>query len=174
MQRKWPWFERHFEFNFPAEKMPDIIERLQGTPFRVEAVVAGFDNADLERRETEASWSVKENIGHLADLEPLWSGRIQDILEGKEFMREADLTNRPTFAADHNQRSVAELVASFRDLRRQLVQTARDLDNLQWSATALHPRLKTPMRIVDLCQFVADHDDYHLSRIRYLTSLVGD
>jgi|GEM_PF-4393916 len=34
--------------------------------------------------------------------------------------------------------------------------------------TALHPRLKTPMRIVDLAYFVAEHDDHHLSRIREL------
>ena len=31
--------------------------------------------------------------------------------------------------------------------------------------TALHPRLETPMRMMDLFYFVAEHDDHHLARI---------
>ena len=35
--------------------------------------------------------------------------------------------------------------------------------------TALHPRLQQPMRILDSAIFQADHDDWHLSRIRDLS-----
>ncbi|MBC8367786.1 hypothetical protein H8E52_10280 [bacterium] len=31
--------------------------------------------------------------------------------------------------------------------------------------TALHPRLKTPMRACDMLYFMAEHDDHHLARI---------
>jgi hypothetical protein len=31
--------------------------------------------------------------------------------------------------------------------------------------SALHPRLKTPMRTMDLFLFVAEHDDHHLATI---------
>jgi len=31
--------------------------------------------------------------------------------------------------------------------------------------SALHPRLKTPMRTMDLFLFVAEHDDHHLAKI---------
>jgi hypothetical protein len=34
--------------------------------------------------------------------------------------------------------------------------------------TALHPRLKRPMRLVDLCFFVAEHDDHHLATVTRL------
>ena len=34
MPTPWPWFERKFDFGFPVEKYPDIIERLRGTPAR--------------------------------------------------------------------------------------------------------------------------------------------
>jgi len=36
---------------------------------------------------------------------------------------------------------------------------------------SLHPRLKTPMRTMDLFLFVADHDDHHLARITELARL---
>jgi hypothetical protein len=41
-----------------------------------------------------------------------------------------------------------------------------DLKDDQLLNTALHPRLKIPMRIVDLAYFVAEHDDHHLATIR--------
>ena len=37
--------------------------------------------------------------------------------------------------------------------------------------TSKHPRLGTPMRMIDLCAFVADHDDFHLARVTELKRL---
>jgi hypothetical protein len=34
--------------------------------------------------------------------------------------------------------------------------------------TAQHPRMRTPMTLVDHAFFVAEHDDYHLARITEL------
>jgi hypothetical protein len=34
----------------------------------------------------------------------------------------------------------------------------------------VHPRLGTPMRLVDLAYFIAEHDDHHLARLRELTT----
>jgi len=31
--------------------------------------------------------------------------------------------------------------------------------------SALHPRLGTPLRLIDHALFVAEHDDHHLARI---------
>src|ERR1700719_2635884 len=39
------------------------------------------------------------------------------------------------------------------------------LDASPFVRTISHPRLKTPMRLVDHLYFVAEHDDHHLSRI---------
>jgi hypothetical protein len=36
----------------------------------------------------EETWSIKENAGHLSDPEPLWQERLEDILIGKEELRE--------------------------------------------------------------------------------------
>jgi hypothetical protein len=35
--------------------------------------------------------------------------------------------------------------------------------------TAVHPRLKRELRLIDLVEFVADHDDHHLAVIGALT-----
>jgi hypothetical protein len=36
------------------------------------------------------------------------------------------------------------------------------------AVTALHPRLRVTMNVVDLAYFVSEHDDYHLARITEL------
>ena len=167
MPGKWPWFERKFNFDFPTEKHPDIIERLRGTPARVEELTRGIPADILTRRDGDA-WSIQENAGHLADVEPLWAARIGDILGGAEVMREADLTNAKTHNANHNARSLGEVTASFRTLRTDLIRRLDSLSDADFAKASIHPRTKLRMRVVDLCTFVADHDDYHLARITEL------
>jgi uncharacterized damage-inducible protein DinB len=167
MQTKWPWFERSFDFDFPASKLPDIVERLLGTPLRAARLVDGLQPDVLNWRDGP-TWSIQENIGHLADVEPLWIGRVQDLINGQPVLRAADLTNAATSAAHHHRVPVAELLLRFERQRREFVQLVEELTEDQWSLSALHPRLQKPMRVVDLCLFAADHDDYHLARIRYL------
>lgn len=161
------WFERRFAFDLPAERFPLIVERLRGTPLRIRERVAGVEEHGLTRRAGE-QWSIQENVGHLLDLEPLWSGRIEDILAGHTIMREADLSNTKTHEADHNDMPVDALLDAFENARLALVAQFDALDAAAVEATALHPRLKQPMRIIDLAFFVAEHDDHHLARITAL------
>ena len=46
------------------------------------------------------------------------------------------------------------------------------LDEQQLIKSALHPRLKTPMRISDLFLFVAEHDDHHLAAVTALAKKI--
>ena len=82
-----------------------------------------------------------------------------------ETLSAADLTNRKTDDAGHNQRPTEEILVGFRKARGKLLETASELDPAVYSKTALHPRLKTPMRLVDHLYFVAEHDDHHLACI---------
>ena len=167
MPAAWPWFERKFDFSFPPEKYPDILERLRGTPLRLQERVRDLSPDVCVRRDGD-TWSIQENVGHIADVEPLWLGRIDDMLSGADVMREADLTNAKTFAANHHERPFADVLASVHTVRRGLIDKIDSLSAKQWAMTSLHPRTKIQMRIVDLCVFTAEHDDYHLARITEL------
>ncbi|MFQ5570637.1 MAG: DinB family protein [Rhodothermales bacterium] len=107
------------------------------------------------------------------DLEPLWIGRIDDILTGKERLRDADLTNRKTHEADHNATPAHTILGSFRTLRMQLVQQLDALDPQAGGGSALHPRLEKPMRLLDLMYFIAEHDDHHLAQMTRLQRRFG-
>lgn len=162
-----PWIERKFNFDFPVGLFPVIIERLRGAIPRLEALVFGL-NEEIAQKRTGKNWSIKEQIGHLTDLEELWSGRIDDFLDSLETLRAADMTNERTFAADHHSQNLQKLLNDFIITRSDLVRKVESFDEKTASKIALHPRLNTPMRLVDSLFFVAEHDDHHLAKIRAL------
>lgn len=161
------WFKRTFPVIEDNGLLPTIIERLSGTPARVEEILGRLD-PDLLPLKQDGKWSIKEEIGHLGDLEPLWYGRIEDLVNGAAELRVADLTNQATHNADHNAAKTIALLQRFREQRQAFVDKLLSLTDEQLERSALHPRLKTPMRIVDLAYFVAEHDDHHLARVRAL------
>jgi hypothetical protein len=85
-------------------------------------------------------------------------------------LRAADLTNQKTHTADHNATAVKTLLKHFREQRQIFVNKLMGLNDEQLLNSSLHPRLKTPMRIIDLAYFVAEHDDHHLASIREISS----
>lgn len=161
------WFNRSFDFHNSNNIFPSIIERLSGTPARLEEKLNGLPASILSVR-IETGWTIKEHAGHLSDLEPLWQGRLEDILQGEIEMRPTDLQNAATTNAHHDAVPLEALLQRFRNLRNKTIRMLEPLDEQQLIKSALHPRLKTPMRISDLFLFVAEHDDHHLAAITML------
>jgi uncharacterized damage-inducible protein DinB len=162
------WFERKFEFTFPVEQYPNLCIRLCGTPARLEEILRGVPR-DVLIRKPDDKWSAQEQAGHLLDLEPLWTARVDDFLRGGDTLTTADLRNRRTDEANHNARDVTEIAAEFRAARSRLLTRVGALPAEAFARTMLHPRLKQPMRLVDHLYFVAEHDDHHLAVIWELT-----
>ena len=158
------WFERKFEFTFPVELVPNLMTRLRGTPARLEEMLRGRARETLVAK-MGGKWSAQEHVGHLLDLEPLWMARMEDYEAGGDELTAADLTNRKTEEANHNARPLGQILAEFRAARGRLVARVVGLDLLTFARALAHPRLKTPMRLVDHLYFVAEHDDHHLARI---------
>lgn len=161
------WFDRSFELGLPTIAFPDILERLRGTPLRLEERMRAVGAKATARPSVSDgdSWSAQEHAGHLADLEHLWLRRLDDLSAGRDRLRDADLENRATWDADYNAKRAEDILADFRNLRAEMVARLEVLTESELAATALHPRLEQPMSAVDLCFFVAEHDDHHLSAI---------
>jgi uncharacterized damage-inducible protein DinB len=161
------WFERLFPSGLPITLMPAIVERLRGTVIRIRAFIDETSPTVLTSR-MGSKWSIQEHIGHLLDLEPLWAGRLTDLLHQAPTLSAADLTNRATHEAGHNETSIATLIQKLDDSRNDLVGRLEGLTEKQAEFASLHPRLKTRMRAPDLAYFVAEHDDHHLATMRRL------
>lgn len=164
------WFERQFTFGLPLALYPNIVERLRGTPARLEDRTRSLSRELLTRRDGDR-WSIQEQAGHLLDLEPLGLARLDDFEAGREQLQAADMSNRRTHEAEHNSNSIERILASFRAERMELVRRMEAYDRQMVERSALHPRLQTQVRVVDLAFFIAEHDDHHLARISELLRL---
>src|SRR3981189_647329 len=142
------WFERKFEFSFPVELYPNLCTRLRGPPARREETARAHPHERLLQKPTE-KWSAQEHAGHLLDLEPLWLARVNDYVTGSDQLTVADLTNRKTHEANHNERLLEKILSEFRKAREKLMKRVDELDASLFTFAIPHPRLKMPMRLVD-------------------------
>lgn len=166
------WFKRKFSFELPIEMFPNVVERLRGTPARIEELTRGLSRELLTRRDDD-KWSIQEQAGHLLDLEELGMMRLDDFEAGRETLAAADLTNRKTHEANHNASTIEAILTAFRQERTAFVTRLDSYDETFVSRIALHPRLNQKIRVIDLAFFIAEHDDHHLARINELKRLLG-
>jgi len=164
-----PWIERKFEFNFPVGLFPLFVERLRGSIYRIEKILMNLPDEKLSMK-INNEWSLKEQLGHLYDLEELWYGRIEDFLAGAKTLRSADMTNAKTHSANHNSKPYEELFLQFVNARMSLIKKVENFDESKVVLTALHPRLQIPMRLIDSVFFIAEHDDHHITKMHMLIS----
>jgi uncharacterized damage-inducible protein DinB len=147
--------------------MPNVLERLRGTPARLEEKLLALPH-ELRVFKKNEEWSIQEHAGHLLDLDELHYGRLLDYEARAETLRPADLENKKTYEARHNEREASAICAAFRLERMRFVEKVENWPEEMRSRSALHPRLKQPMRVLDLCVFVAEHDDHHLMKMTQL------
>jgi uncharacterized damage-inducible protein DinB len=166
MMHRTPWFDRRFPPIEDNGLLPGVLERLEGTACRLRSLLSGIERASP----VDAGWTIAQEVGHLIDLEPLWLARAHDIIRGQADLTVADLSNRATHEGDHDQWPMAQLIDRFERARRALVSALRQTNQGDRERSARHPRLGTPMRLIDLAYFVAEHDDHHLARLRELTT----
>ncbi len=183
------WLGRKFSFELPVDLYPNLRVRLRGTPARLEEMTRDLSRERLTYKpasnlagepaqnnwghstkeslagEAGGKWSIQENAGHLLDLEPLWSRRVEEFLAGAEVLAAADMKNLKTHQARHNDRALTEILAAFRAARQALVERFDGLGREDFARVAHHPRLGVNMRLVDHVYFIGEHDDHHLTRI---------
>jgi uncharacterized damage-inducible protein DinB len=165
------WFERKFSFDsLPLWMYPNVVERIRGTPARLEDLTRSLSPETLTRRDDD-KWSIQEHAGHLLDLEPLGMNRLDDYEARRDTLHAADLENRKTHEAKHNANSIENILNAFRAERMEFVSRLDEYDEAFVQRVAVHPRLKMEIRVLDLIFFIAEHDDHHLARISELIRL---
>lgn len=159
------WLNYEWKFEFPSGMYRAICARMAGTPARLGELLQSVAEEKL-REKPGGKWSLKQQAGHLWVVEELWFGRFEQYVRGEARLAAADMSNRKTHEANFDETPLMEILRGFRIEREK---TMRLLDRLTLedaARVAEHPRLAVPMRLVDHCFFVAEHDDHHLAVMR--------
>jgi len=160
-----PWVERQFNFDFPVGYFPVLLERMHGTETRIREMVKDVSDKKLSKR-IDGKWSVKDQIGHLTDMEELHEFRFHEFIAGKEKLSAADMKNQKTEDAKHYKKKIKKLIKDFRKSRLHFIKQLEKADEELLQRKSIHPRLNAPMRLIDMVYFICEHDDHHLTRMR--------
>jgi uncharacterized damage-inducible protein DinB len=161
------WFEREFKFGLPIGMLPFYMERLEGTCARIQAKVKNVPEEMLSYK-LNGKWSVKENIGHLADVDEIAMKRIGEIISSISPMSSAVIQPQK----EYNKQAILKVIEHFMENRTSNLNAYRALDANELEKKSVHPRLKVSMTPVDLAWFDAEHDDHHLVRIGEIISVL--
>jgi len=167
MPNREPWVNHKFNLGFDIGWTQNIMSRIKDTGIRIQHHTLGLTNERLSYKEGD-KWSIKEHIGHLIDLEELWSNRFLQFQIFVPELVHADMSNQLTDQANHNDKSIQTLSEEFNNERQKLINTFHSLSDEALNHQALHPRIKELMRPVDLLFFIAEHDDHHITSISSL------
>ena len=162
------WVERRFDHELSPGHFPAVLERFRGTPARV-SQLSGLP-VSLRTFKHDGKWSVQEHIGHLLDLEALGEQRLADFSARAPALVAADMSNRATAEADHNNADWWALIEQFVAARASLVRGLERLPADIIAHRALHPRLQRPMNVPEWVFFMCEHDDHHLANIHELSN----
>ena len=154
-----PWFERNLKFGLPAVMLPYYLERLGGAFVRMEKKVKGVSEDILSTR-LDNKWSVKQNIGHLAEVDRIANKRLDEMISGAAVLSPAVFEPQ-----DYNPWPIEKVLNFFYITRVENIKKYTSLSEADLKKSSLHPRLKMQMTPVDLAWFDAEHDDHHLVRM---------
>lgn len=161
------WFERKFTFGLPAGMLPFYLERLEGTIFRLEIKLYNVSDEVLSTK-PDNKWSIKQNIGHLAEVDEVAGKRIDEMLMGA-----AKLSPAVFEPKDYNPWPIEDVLEYFKRTRRENLLKYKTIPENDLLNSSLHPRLNVQMTPVDLAWFDAEHDDHHLVRINEIISILS-
>jgi hypothetical protein len=161
------WFDKKFRFQLPLDDYESILSKLSENPEKISHLVSTL-TVEILTKKVDKRWSIQENVGHLIDLEELHDGRIDDFIAGKKNLRSADLNNKKTDEANHNDRNIDDLLKKLKVVREKFIDRMKNLDKEILTQSSIHPRLNQPMRPIDMAQFVLEHDEHHIETIKDL------
>lgn len=171
--------------DYAQQPVVRALERMERTADEVAAAVKGQSDVSLSRRPAPASWSAKEVVCHLRDIEELFILRFRTMLALDEptflvlgemppdqaawGIVEGDaLPLDPDRWAEERQYLRNDTGLALAALRRRREETLAVLGRLareQWQRGSVHVTLGR-MTFADWAALISAHDDKHLAQLR--------
>ncbi|HET7010962.1 MAG TPA: DinB family protein [Anaerolineales bacterium] len=133
---------------------------LKATPKILGELMAGLDAASISAPPAPGEWSMREAMHHFLLTEGLLSGRVRQLLEEDR----PRLVGVSAWAAEPEDSPAEEMLARFRDSRRETVDRLAELNAEQWMRVGDHDEFG-PVTLLQQASYFARHDHSHLAQV---------
>ena len=148
------------------QSLESSLALLARTPASLDALLRGLPDAWTLRNEGEGTWTARDVVAHLAELERTdWMPRVRRLLEFGE-TRAFDPVDRQAFQRNARGKSLARLLGEFARRREKNLREVRalKLDRRDFARRGLHPALGR-VTLSELIGAWTVHDLTHLHQI---------
>ncbi len=148
-------------------EIQEILNRLAGTPRRLEKLTASTNPRRLSARPAPEKWSAREIICHLADCELVYGMRYRKILA------EPDPTLVPfdqeawAEKLEYRSQPVKSALTAFSSLRNANISLFKLLSKESWEKAGMHPEYGR-LTLRQIAGHLVDHDLNHLAQVERL------
>jgi uncharacterized damage-inducible protein DinB len=150
-----------------AAERQAMIAKIQALPARLEAIVQGLSDEQLDKPGGEGDWTIRQVVHHLAD------SHINSFIRLKLILTEDKPTLKPynqeawAVLPDTTDLPVQSSLTLLKGLHERWVTLFQRLNETDWSRLGYHPEIGeiTPD---DLLRIYVDHGDEHIEQIKRL------
>lgn len=144
------------------------LDAAEKSPKLLAAAVAGLPETTLRYKPSPDGWSIREIVGHLADIEIVYAFRIRQMLaDDKPVIAPMD-QNAWARSLGYMDTPVPELVALFGVNRHHNLRLIRGVQAVDLIKAAYHPELKRDVTLEEMVLKLDQHSASHLEQIEKL------
>ena len=143
---------------------PADLSALAAFPEQLKRQVQGLTDAALRFRPAPGEWSVVEVVGHLLDIEALYSARIRQMLATDNPALSPFNQDETVRQRDYQNKQIGFLLISFAERRAEHLELLRVLRPAQLARTGLHPT-RGQISVAETIAILAWHDGNHSRQI---------
>ena len=141
-----------------------LVCRLKTQHLAVAEIVKYIDEQCLNRQPEPDKWSIKDNIAHLVSYQPVFIGRVHQILKGDKPVFSAYRADDESDFIEARGRSLEDLLSKLNGNRRQILELITNLPDDQQLLKGTHPKYGT-LTITEWTEFFLLHEAHHLFTI---------
>lgn len=128
------------------------------------AVCAGLPDAQARARYAPGKWSLKEVVGHLADVERVFAYRMLRIVRGDATPLSGFDENAYVEAAGFDERSLRSLLIELETVRAATLRLVETVPDGRWAARGVANGVEVSARA--LLYITAGHIEHHFNVLR--------
>ena len=138
-----------------------LVCRLKTQHLAVAEIVNHIDEQRLNRQPEPGKWSIKDNIAHLVSYQPVFIGRVHQMLKGDTPVFNAYRADDQADFIEARRWSLEDLLSKLNGNRRQILELITNLPDDQLSLKGTHLKYGT-LTITEWTEFFLLHEAHHL------------
>ena len=151
-----------------ADDLKKYLQDADKGPRRLAAAVSGLSDKVLRYKPSPEKWCILELLGHLADVELVYSYRLRQMLADKNPVIAPIDQDDWARTLGYLEAAPAELIAQYGLNRHHNLRLLRKIGLDDLKKSAYHPERKAHMTVEELVLRLADHDTNHIAQIEDL------